>query len=85
MDIPAVSMPIASSLNLRHLWHYVVRKLYMLVAFYCPQHKVHLCNDHAVNSASSYASTVRWMDYLGKGEMLTKRNVNKTVHNILEK
>ena len=24
MDIPAVSMPIAHSLNLRHLWHCVV-------------------------------------------------------------
>ena len=25
-----------------------VTKLHHLVAFYCPQHKVHLCNDHAV-------------------------------------
>ena len=30
MDIPAVSMPIASSLNLRHLWH-CVTKLHILV------------------------------------------------------
>ena len=22
-------------------------KLHILVAFYCPQHKVHLCDDHA--------------------------------------
>ena len=27
---------------------YCVIKLHILVAFYCPQHKVHLCNDHAV-------------------------------------
>ena len=38
--------------HLRHLWHCVVTKLNNLVAFYCPQHKVHLCNDHAVKSAS---------------------------------
>ena len=25
-----------------------VTKLHILVAFYCPQHKVHLCNDHDV-------------------------------------
>ena len=25
---------------------------------------------------------VRWMDYLGKGEMLTNRDVNKFVHKI---
>ena len=41
MDIPAVSMPIAHSLNLRHQWHCVVT----IVSFYCPRHKVHLCND----------------------------------------
>ena len=28
---------------------------------------------------------VRWMDYLCKGKMLTNREVNKLVHNILEK
>ena len=27
----------------------------------------------------------RWIDYLGKGEMLTKRDVNKFVHKIWEK
>ena len=44
------------------------------VAFYCPQHKVHLCNGHAIQSTSWYATPVRWMDYLGKGEMLTNRD-----------
>ena len=29
-----------------------------------------------------YATTVRWMDYLGKGEMITNRDVNKLVHKI---
>ena len=28
------------------LWS--VTKLHILVAIYCPQHKVHLCNDHVV-------------------------------------
>ena len=45
MDIPAVSMTIARSLNLRHLWHCCVTAAHFRVAFYCPQHKVHLCND----------------------------------------
>jgi hypothetical protein len=55
------------------------------VAFYCSQHKVHLCNDHAVYSASWYATPVRWMDYLGKWEKLTNRDVNKFVQNKWEK
>ena len=46
VDIPAVSMSITRSLNVRHLWHCVLTKLHILVV--CPQHKVHLCNDHAV-------------------------------------
>ena len=28
---------------------------------------------------------VRWIDDLGKGEMLTNRDVNTFVHNVLEK
>jgi hypothetical protein len=49
--IPAVSMPIAHSLKIGDLWHCVVTKRHILVAIFCPQHKV-LCNDHAVSSAS---------------------------------
>ena len=59
-----------------------VTKLHILVAFYCPQLKVHLCNDHAVKSASCYATPIRWLDYLCKGEMLTNRDLNKFVHTI---
>ncbi len=33
------------------------------VAFYCGQSKAHLCNNHD-------ATPVRWMDYLGKGEVV---------------
>ena len=55
------------------------------VAFYCPQYKVHLCNDHGFSSASSYATPVRSMDYLGIGEMLTKRDLNTFLHKIWEK
>ncbi len=43
------------------------------VAFYCGQPNAHLCNNHAVKSTSWYATPVRWMDYLGKGEVLLKR------------
>jgi hypothetical protein len=44
-----------------------------------------LCKDHAVELDSWYATPVRWMDYLGKGQMPTNRVVNKFVHNIWEK
>ena len=33
VDVSVVSMPIACPLNLRHLWHCVVTKLHILVAF----------------------------------------------------
>ena len=46
VDILLVSMPIARSLN---TWDvYGILLWDKTVAFYCPQHKVHLCNDHAV-------------------------------------
>ncbi len=55
------------------------------VAFYCGQPKAHLCNNHAVQSASWYATPVRWMDYLGKGEVLTNTDLDRFVNNIWEK
>ena len=42
VDIPTVSMPIG------HLWHCCDKTSHFRVAFYCPQHKVHLCIDHTV-------------------------------------
>ncbi len=54
------------------------------VAFYCGQPKAHLCNNHAVESASWYATPVRWMDYLGK-EVLTNTDLDRFVNNIWEK
>ena len=51
LDIPAVSMPIATlPQNLRHLWPLccVTKRPHFRMAFYCPQHKVHLRNDRAV-------------------------------------
>ena len=64
--------------SLRHLSHCVVTKLHILEwPFIVPQHKAHLCNDHAVNELLDMLQPpVRWMDYLGKGEMFTNRNVN---------
>ena len=46
MDIPAVSISIACALNLRWADQRITAQF--RVALYCPQHKVHLCNDHAV-------------------------------------
>ena len=43
VEIPAVSMPIA-----RWLKTWDVCGLVFIVAFHWPQHKVHLCDDHAV-------------------------------------
>ena len=50
VDIPAVSMPIARSLKTWDICGIVLcdKTAHFRVAFYCPQHKVHLCNDHAV-------------------------------------
>jgi hypothetical protein len=53
-DVPAVRMPIAHSLNTLDICGIVLcdTTAHFRVAFDCPQHKVHLCNDHAVESAS---------------------------------
>ena len=50
VDIPAVSMPIARSLKTWDICGIVLsdKTAHCRVVFYCPQHKVHLCNDHAV-------------------------------------
>ena len=50
VDIPAVSMPIAHSLKAWDICGIVLgdKTAHFRVAFYCSQHKVHLCNDHAV-------------------------------------
>ncbi len=55
------------------------------MAFYCGQPKAHLCNNHTVWSASWYDTPVRWMDYLGKGEVLTNTDLDRFVNNIWEK
>ena len=50
--------------NLRHLWHCFDTTAHFKVVI-CPQPKVHLYNDHAILSASLFATPVRWMDSLG--------------------
>ena len=49
VDIPAVSMPIARSLKTWDICGIVLcdKSAHFWVAFYCPQDKVHLCNDHS--------------------------------------
>ena len=42
VDIPAVSMPIARPLR-KSVALCCVTKPHILLAFYCPQHNVHLC------------------------------------------
>ena len=51
VNIPAVSTPIARYLNLRHMWC-CDTTAHFRGAFYSPQHKVHLCNDHVVDGLS---------------------------------
>ena len=50
VDISAVSMLIARSLKTWDICGIVLcdKTAHLKVAFYCPQHTVHLCNDHAV-------------------------------------
>ena len=50
VDIPAVSMPIACFLKTWDICGIVLcdKTANFRVAFYCPQHKVHLCNNHGV-------------------------------------
>ncbi len=62
-----------------------IKTAHFRVAFYCNQPKTHLCNNHAVYSASWYATPVRWMDYLSKGEVLTNTDLDRFVNNIWEK
>ncbi len=66
VDIPAVSMPIARSLKTCNICGIVLcdKTAHFRVVFYCGQPKRHLCNNHAVWSASWYATPVRWMNYL---------------------
>ena len=50
VDIPAVSKPIAHSLKTWDVCGIVLcnTTVHFRVDFYCPPHKVHLCNDHVV-------------------------------------
>ena len=49
VDIPAISMLIAHPSKLETSVVFMCDKTaHFRVAFYCLQHKVHLCNDHAV-------------------------------------
>jgi hypothetical protein len=53
VDIPAVSMPIEHSRqNLPSVALCCDKTAHFRVSIYCPKDKVHLCNDHALISAS---------------------------------
>ena len=48
VDIPTVSVPIAHTKLETSVALLYDKNTHFTVAFYCPQHKVHLCNDPAV-------------------------------------
>ena len=50
VDIPAVSIPIAHPFKTSYICGIVLfdKTAHFRVVFYCTQHKVHLCNDHAI-------------------------------------
>ncbi len=83
----AVSMLIARSLKTCDICGIVLcdKTAHFGVAFCCGQPKAHLCNNHAVLLVSWYATPVRWMDYLGKGEVLTNTDLDRFVNTIWEK
>ena len=62
VDIPAVSMPIARSLNACGICGILLwdKTAHFRVAFYCGQSKAHLCTNHDVRSASWCGTPVRW-------------------------
>ncbi len=94
VDISAVSMPIARSLpklatsvalccviKLHILeWPFIVASLRPTCAIIKSNH--FYCH---ITSASWYATPVRWMDYLGKGGVLTNTDLDRFVNNIWEK
>ena len=60
--------------NLRHLWHCLVWKLHIREClFIFPSTRCTCVMSMLFKLASLYATPGRWMDYLGKGEMLTKQ------------
>ena len=83
VDIPAVSMPIACSLKTEtSVALCCVTELHILEwPFIVPSTRC-TC---VMRMLSWYATPVRWMDYLGKGEMHANRDVNKCMHSIWEK
>jgi hypothetical protein len=84
VDILAVNMPIAQTLNLRHLWRCVTQLHILQWPFIVPSTRFPCVMIMLFNQLVDMPH-VRWMDYLDNGEMLTNRDGNKFVPNILEK
>ena len=85
------TMPIARSLKTWDICGIVLcdKTAHFRVAFYCPQHKVHLCNNHCVmimlfNQHLHMPHLSGGWVILTKHKMLTNRDL-KFVHNIWEK
>ena len=66
--------------NLRHLWRCVTKRHISSWPFIVPSTRCTCVMIMLFLSASWYATHVRWMDYLDKGEMVTNRDVNKCMH-----
>jgi hypothetical protein len=69
----------------RHKQLTSVTTAHLREAIYCPRTRCTCVMIMLFNHTSLYAIPVRWMDYLGNGEILTNRDANKCVHNISEK
>ncbi len=91
LDILAVNMPIARSLKTCDICGIVLcdKTAHFRVSFIVASLR-HTCaiimmsNQHLMLCAI-YATPVRWMDYLGKGEVLTNPDLDRFVNNIWEK
>ncbi len=70
--------------NLRHLWHYAVWSNCTKWPFIVGILR-HTCAKIMLFNHIRYATPVRWMDYLGKGEVLTNTDLDRFVNNIWDK
>jgi len=80
VDIPAVSMPIARTLKTCDICGNVI-KLHILEWPFVVASLRHTCAIIMLSN-QHLGMTVGWMDYLGKGEVLTNTDLDRFVNNI---
>ncbi len=83
VDIPAVSMPIARSLKTYDIVALCCAiKLHILEGPFIVPSLRHTCAIIMLSNQLLDIQPVRWMDYLGKGEVLTNTDLDRFVNNI---